>query len=94
MLKGYHILDGYNRLITNWEYQVSVEDFSANAINTQFDKLYKTAEHRNFNLENDLAIVLGDWRKFDPNYDPDAIFKAIEEEGRQCREFKVKFYNS
>jgi len=90
MLKGYHFLDGYNRLETNWDYPVSAKDFKS--INSQFDKFYATAERRNFNLQNDLSIVLGDWRKFDPDYDPDGLLKDIAEEGRQGREFKARFY--
>lgn len=90
MLKGFHVLDGYRRLISYDYYSVSPKDFSR--IDEYFDKFYNRVEKRCVQLENDLTIILGDWRKFDPNYDPNEIFRLIEEEGRQGREFKARFY--
>jgi hypothetical protein len=90
MFKGYHVLDGHKILNT---YPESVNQLRhITYLDLYFNKYYRLAEKIGVPLENDLSIVLGDWRKFDPNYDPEAIFRAIEEEGRQGREFKRKFY--
>ncbi len=90
LLKGFHLLDGYTMLHTYDLYPVTAKDIKR--LDEYFDKFYNRAEKRGIKLESDLTIILGDWRKFDPNYDPDEIFRLIEEEGRQGREFKARFY--
>ena len=89
MLKGYHVLDGHNPLHSYQQYPIKPKDIAT--IDHRFDDLYHRLEKHGIELKSELAIVLGDWRKFDPDYDPDELFKAIIEEGRQGREFKVRF---
>ena len=88
MLKGFHILDGYKRLYTNWEYPIQAKDFKG--INDRFDRIYKTDENmrrhqgyeKRFGIKEIAAIVFGDYRKFDPDYDPDELFKSIAQEAQ------------
>lgn len=93
MLKGYAILDGY-KLIDRWDGHIT-QLCDVRDMDKTFDKLYNRVERRGIELKNDLTIVLGNYRKFDPDYDHD--FKKLEQliadEGRQAREFKHWYYH-
>lgn len=89
MRKGYHVLDGHN-LINSFPETINQLHY-VKYMDLYFNKYYSLCEKMGIELQNDISIVLGDWRKFDPDYDPNELFRAIEEEGRQGREFKERW---